>query len=155
MRRAAWLGAAAIALAAPGLNAQTFLNFNPDWSPDGAWLVFESIRDGDGEIYRVRPDGSDLERLTDTRADETRPSFFPDGSRIVYDRREGGVWEVWMDPDGRDPRPLVAAPAGADWVAWARHPVVSPDGARVAFDSDRDGNVELYAMELAGGEVVR
>src|SRR4030095_3749205 len=36
----------------------------PDWSPRGDWIAFTSKRDGDYEIYRIRPDGSGLPRLT-------------------------------------------------------------------------------------------
>jgi WD40 repeat protein len=34
------------------------------WSPDGQWLAFTSHRDGDIEVYAVRPDGTGLTRLT-------------------------------------------------------------------------------------------
>jgi Tol biopolymer transport system component len=36
----------------------------PTWSPRGDWIAFTSKRDGDYEIYRIRPDGTDLKRLT-------------------------------------------------------------------------------------------
>lgn len=36
----------------------------PDWSPDGNWIAFTSFRDGNNEIYVVRPDGSRETRLT-------------------------------------------------------------------------------------------
>ena len=36
----------------------------PRWSPDGAWLAFISDRDGFNALYVVRPDGTDLRRLT-------------------------------------------------------------------------------------------
>jgi Tol biopolymer transport system component len=34
------------------------------WSPDGRQIVFESLRDGNAEIYTVNADGTDLRRLT-------------------------------------------------------------------------------------------
>ncbi|NNF58686.1 MAG: hypothetical protein HKN04_10640, partial [Rhodothermaceae bacterium] len=33
-------------------------------SPDGRWIAFGSARTDDWEVYRVRPDGTGLERLT-------------------------------------------------------------------------------------------
>lgn len=36
----------------------------PSWSPDGEWILFASEDDGDRDIYRIRPDGNDLENLT-------------------------------------------------------------------------------------------
>lgn len=37
----------------------------PDFTPDGQWIWFNSDRSGDSEIWRVRPDGSDLEQMTE------------------------------------------------------------------------------------------
>lgn len=49
---------------------------NPAWSPDGAWIVF-SLRTGEGaNIFRVRPDGSSLTRITsEPGVDEQSPSW--------------------------------------------------------------------------------
>ena len=35
------------------------------WSPNGAWIAFRSDRSGKWAIYAMRPDGSDLRKLTD------------------------------------------------------------------------------------------
>jgi Tol biopolymer transport system component len=53
------------------------LNEYPTWSPDGQWIAFHSDRDGDFEIYIVRPDGSDLRQLTDNDANDMYPSWSP------------------------------------------------------------------------------
>jgi Tol biopolymer transport system component len=49
----------------------------PSWSPDGEELVFQSARDGNGEIYRIRRDGSGLVRLTNDPEWDGRPSWKP------------------------------------------------------------------------------
>ena len=56
----------------------------PTWSPRGAWIAFTSRRDGDYEIYRIRPDGTDLERLTQSPGNDAHPSFSPDGEWIAF-----------------------------------------------------------------------
>src|SRR5688500_12420483 len=38
---------------------------NPSFSPDGRWVLFSSRRHGSVDIYRVKVDGTHLERLTD------------------------------------------------------------------------------------------
>ena len=53
-----------------------------------------------------------------------------------------------MGADGRSPARLTdptVHPAGAFAPTW------SPDGARVAFASRRDGELELYSMDAGGG----
>ena len=51
-------------------------NLHPQLSPDGNWVAYESGRDGDdGEIYLMRPDGSQQTRITYHRSYEGRPAW--------------------------------------------------------------------------------
>jgi len=60
----------------------------PDWSPDGSLIAFQ--RSGNPyAVYTVKPDGSDLQRLTQPDEDGSGMSFLPDGKRIVYTRASG------------------------------------------------------------------
>jgi len=49
-----------------------------------------------------------------------------------------------MNADGTDPRNLTNHPRFDSGPAW------SPDGTRIAFNSDRDGNPEIYVMNADG-----
>ncbi len=104
---------------------------SPTWSPDGQWLAFATTRDGNGEIYRVRPDGTGPENLTRDPAEDSEPAYGHGGARIAFvsTRGEGGRPRIWtMGGDGRDARALGDDPAGAQHApAW------SPDGSRLAF----------------------
>ncbi len=69
----------------------------PVWSPDGQWIAFST-----GEIFKIRPDGSDLTRLTEGGEAKFGPSWSPDGQwiafRIIYGPDEGrGLWKVSAD----------------------------------------------------------
>lgn len=133
-------------------------DFAAAWSPDGAWIAFVSTRDSDflperrnfeafrGEIYRVRPDGRDLQRLTfDARHDQT-PAWLPDGSAIGFCRDEGdgngSLWTVAVDGTGETP--LVEGPG------FACSPVWSPAGDHVAWRLSR-GDSALLVVAAADG----
>ncbi|MEP6893858.1 MAG: hypothetical protein ABI927_08775 [Gaiellaceae bacterium] len=47
------------------------------WSPDGNWLVYASYRNGPGDIYLVKEDGSHERQLTDTKLNEAAPVWSP------------------------------------------------------------------------------
>jgi Tol biopolymer transport system component len=49
----------------------------PAWSPDGRYIAFQSERDGHSEIYLMRSDGSNLQRLTFGKADNRFPVWGP------------------------------------------------------------------------------
>ncbi|HXE44351.1 MAG TPA: hypothetical protein VN635_04055 [Conexibacter sp.] len=92
----------------------------PAWSTRG-WIAF--VRRG--QVWRVRPGGNGLRRLTGRGG--TSPAWSPHGTKLAFIRR-GGVWT--MDANGGHLRRVPRASA-VD-VAW------SPDGRRFAvhvFDS--------------------
>jgi TolB protein len=114
-------------LASPGLD------YNPTWSPDGAWVAFTSERNGSADLYRVRPNGADLERLTDSPAFDDQAAFSPDGSHVVFvSTRAGGTADLWtLDVQTRRAKALTSGAGGDFRPAW------SPDGKWIAFSSDR------------------
>lgn len=138
------------------------------YSPDGEWIVFSSTRqayerelDAEerkrlevnpawfGELYRMRADGKQVERLTDTPGYDGGPFFFPDGSRIVWRRFDevGLTAEIWSArPDGGDARQLTEFGA----MSWA--PYVHPSGEYILFASNKLGfsNFELYMVDVEG-----
>ena len=134
---------------------------SPSWSLDGKRIVFQSDRDNDRghniEIYVMDADGSNQINLTNNLTMDEYPAWSPDGKRIVFSaQREGHVEnkfgitdEIYvMDADGGNQQRLTEN-RNNDW-----DPVWSPDGKRIAFMSDRKGdlqNFDIYVMDADGG----
>ena len=154
---------------ADGGNQQNLTN-NPDndgspsWSPDGKRIAFDSNRDGrfNWEIYVMDTDGGNLQNLTnnpdnDGWPDDRYPSWSPDGAHIVFSaRREEHVenkfaitYEIYvMEVDGGNQQRLTNNRNNELLPVW------SPDGKRIAFVSDRKGNLDnfgIYVMDADGG----
>jgi Tol biopolymer transport system component len=119
----------------------------PQWSPDGQKIIFSSDRDGDGEIFVVNADGSNLVKLTDNSNYDGRPRWSPDGTLISFETdREGTDWDIYiMNADGSHPRPVMSSTDSNEWLqSW------SPDGDWLVYVSDVDGSNELYIIEING-----
>jgi len=113
------------------------LDYNPSWSPKGDWIVFTSERAGSADLFRIHPDGTSLERLTDDPAYDDQAAFSPDGARIVFvSTRAGGRANLWiLDAARHKATPLTSGNGGDFRPSW------SPDGAWIAFSSDRDSDL--------------
>jgi Tol biopolymer transport system component len=136
-------------------------DFLPDWSPDGAKLLYISSQP---PLYRprmhvVNVDGTGVQMLGGDVACDGNVSdarWSPDGARILYScARLNGQAIYTMKADGTDvvrlSRPDMTGAVVFDWaVAW------SPDGREIAFSSSRDGpEHEVYIMSAAGGNLTR
>ncbi len=113
------------------------LDYNPSWSGMGDWIVFTSERAGSADLFRVHPDGTGLEQLTDDPAFDDQAGFSPDERQIVFvSTRGGGKANLWiLDTASRRARPLTSEDGGDFRPAW------SPDGEWIAFSSDRGSDL--------------
>jgi TolB protein len=78
-------------------------------------------------------------------------SWSPDGSRIIFSAFQGQNAEIYlMKADGSELTRLTDHPAVDMWAA------MSPDGRRIAFQSNRDGSRgDLYVMNADGSALTR
>lgn len=54
------------------------------WSPDGQYLVFDAFKDNAYQIFKIKPDGSDLTQLTFDKKGSILPSWSSDGKNIMF-----------------------------------------------------------------------
>jgi Tol biopolymer transport system component len=60
------------------------LDDGPEYTPDGKYIYFNSVRTGTMQIWRMRPDGSQPEQVTFDAYNDWFPHISPDGKWIVY-----------------------------------------------------------------------
>ena len=111
----------------------------PDFTPDGNWIWFNSDRGGSMQLWRIRPDGRDIEKMTSDDRANWFPHPSPDGRTLVYlsyppetrGHPAGCDVELRAMPlSGGTPRVLVELHGGQGTInvpSWA------PDGFRFAF----------------------
>jgi serine/threonine-protein kinase len=123
-----------------------------DWgvaiSPDNTRIVWHSNRGGTFRLYIADIDGRNVRQLTPP--DSTRgsldadASWAPDSKRIVFAASRTPKGLYFMDVDTGVLAHFAAAGEDAEDPAW------SPDGTRIAFQSKRDGNQEIYVINVDG-----
>jgi Tol biopolymer transport system component len=110
---------------------------HPWWDPDDNWLAYGY----NNHIYKVL-----ITQLEPVKiATGNQPSWGPD-RRIAF-VKSGDIY--LMDENGGNQTQLTDHPANEYHPAW------SPNGARIIFVSERDGNAELYTMNPNGGDQQR
>ncbi len=122
-------------------------DYYPDISPTNSKVVFYSNRAGSYQIYTINLDGTDLEQLTFTNADNRTPVFSPDGNLIAYQSEQDGNREIYvMNADGTNPVNI------SNHTAEDSHPKWSGDGERIIFDSLRahEKYTEIFIMDADG-----
>ena len=141
-----------------GTNPQPVPNasgWDPTWSPDGEYILFASDMQGAIQLYRIKPDGSELLKISDLPAIRGRSDWSPDGSFIVT--YSGQPWnrDVYiMNADGSNSHMLT--PTGGN----SQGPSISPDGGWIAFTAyfdlyGNDHGCEIYIIRTDGTDLQR
>jgi Tol biopolymer transport system component len=130
------------------LAASTWNDFAPELSPNGRQLAFVSGRSGTWELWTQSLDGSDP-RQTTRMGHAFAPRWSPDGTRIAFNSCGG-------TPHRCSVYVMDAAGGSSHELTPGEHPCAipdwSPDGEWIYFQTDREGERQIWRVPSEGGE---
>ncbi len=130
--------------------------FSPSFSPDGRLIVFVSDWDGDDDLWLLDLQTQVISQLTSNVTQDRDPHWSPDGTTIVYsaDQETPTQFDLYTltfvvsegdEAEGQVSIARIRDMAGNNW-----SPRWSPDGRRIAFLSDRDGDADVHVINAEG-----
>jgi hypothetical protein len=129
----------------------------PAVSPDGATVVFERFDHGTArsELWTIRPDGTDLRRLTRIESGLTEASWGPTGLLVAiasYGVSEDASLAI-LDPSS-GPSPRVAT-IDLPGLTFPSRPRWSPDNQRILFSARASASriTDLYTVAIDGSKL--
>jgi Tol biopolymer transport system component len=138
-------------LARGALNKVAFEGSNhiPVWTPDGRHLVFSSDREGPFNLFWKPADGSGAaERLSTSDWHQDPSSWSPDGKVLAFAQDHPATsWDIWLLHVNGERREEPFLCSSFD----EYHPMISPDGQWLAYQSDESGRFEVYVQPFPAG----
>ena len=141
------------------LTTNTNSDFNPRFSADGTQIAFIK----DNNVWKMNANGTNEVQLTGLpptttpNIDSFVGGWSPDGSKIVFQRSQPAVgaipanFEVFtINADGTNLTNVSNNPGSATVGSSDSQPSFSPDGTKIAFQSNRLGNPDIWVMNADG-----
>jgi eukaryotic-like serine/threonine-protein kinase len=139
-----------------GRNTSTRLTYEqvratfPVWSADGSSVIFDSVREGDVNLYLKLVNGAGDERLLLNAGPEFKyaTNSSRDGRFLLYTvenaKTKSDLWVLPLNGD-RKPVPFLRTEFNE------RSGQFSPDGQWIAYTSDESGRDEIYVRDFSSG----
>ncbi len=121
----------------------------PAWTQDGSEIVFASLAKGSWSLWRMSASGGMPQRIAGPGDDAYEPSISRRGNQLAYQVSKG--WDTVWRLDLKDERHTLAPPVRfLSGRGFIRRPRYSPDGKKIAFESDRMGYSDIWMCDSDG-----
>lgn len=117
----------------------------PRFSPDGSQLAFTSQANGVSQVFVYTMARRSFRNVSNNNHQENSPTWFPDSQSLLVCRDSSSIVKRLINGSEQV---LVAESEG-----WNAAP--STDGKTLVFMSSRDGNPEIYSLNLASQKLRR
>jgi Tol biopolymer transport system component/predicted Ser/Thr protein kinase len=153
-RRIVFTRDAYVWLLVPGGDPQPLLGdepvegWQPTWMPDGDRIVFVSNRSGNDDLWEIDTVSGSLRQITSGPGSEGSPAVARDG-RIAFATwsHQQDLYVVSLEEQTHE---RLTSHTG-----WNQDARISPDGGRIAYESDRTGDFEIWVIDRATSSEMR
>jgi Tol biopolymer transport system component len=131
--------------------ASTQQDVEPQFSPDGKKIVFNSDRSGTWELWVCDREGHNSAQLTSLRGTAPgSPRWSPDSQWVAFDCPKAGNSDIYViSAEGGPLRQVTTEPSADVRPSWSR------DGRWIYFGSDRNGDWQIWKSPAQGGQAVQ
>jgi Tol biopolymer transport system component/DNA-binding winged helix-turn-helix (wHTH) protein len=127
----------------------------PTFTPDGREIVFSSNRAGLVSLWRISVVGGNPQPVSKAGPGAQNPSISQHGEYLAYELNddEQNIWQLKLQSETQPEGPArVLIPSGRSYNLL---PQFSPDGGKIAFQSDRSGFEEIWICDANGSNLVQ
>ncbi len=136
-------------------NRLNYMAYEPTFSPDGQWIVFESHPvdvEKKGVIMKHKLDNSiSYQALTNEDDDCRQPNWSPNGDYLLFQKHDHRKWDIWiMKPDGSDKKTVTSGSGDKTDACFTN------DGEFIIYSCDAELEfANIYKISIEGGNPER